>query len=254
MKGYRALDQVLRGEAGLPGSDPAAPLPIWPLVWMNLMLAATYGVCMGVYGLFRPTDPEWRQMVASAAKVPALVFLTLIVTFPSLYVFNTLLGSRLRLGDLIRLVLAGVSVLAAVLAAFGPIVAFFSLSTTSYPFILLLNVAVFAVSGLFGMSFLYRTLTRIPVARRLPAPPPAPEGEAPAPEPVGPPRPVAVPVGGGNAVFYAWMIVFGLVGGQMGWVLRPFVGSPGMPFTWFRPREASFIEGVAKAIRALIGG
>ena len=35
------------------------------------------------------------QLFASAVKVPALFFLTLAVTFPSLYVFNALVGSRL---------------------------------------------------------------------------------------------------------------------------------------------------------------
>ena len=41
----------------------------------------------------------------------------------------------------------------------GPIVAFFSFSTTSYPFMLLLNVLVFTVSGLLGMAFLLADVT-----------------------------------------------------------------------------------------------
>ena len=28
------------------------------------------------------------------------------------------------------------------------------------------------------------------------------------------------------------MVVFGLVGAQMGWVLRPFIGNPNQPFQW----------------------
>ena len=40
------------------------------------------------------------------------------------------------------------------------------------------------------------------------------------------------------------MIVFGLVGAQMGWVLRPFVGNPNLPFTWFRGRESNFFQAV----------
>jgi hypothetical protein len=187
---------------------------------------------MGVYGLLRPDAPEYRQLVASAVKVPLLFGLTLAVTFPSLYVFATLLGSRLRFGDLLRLVVGALGVLVAVLAAFGPIVAFFSVSTTSYPFVLLLNVGVFALSGGFGAGFLHRMLSHRPAE--------VTEGE---PAGVGPTR-----------VFYVWMIVFGLVGGQMGWVLRPFVGHPDLPFAWFRPREGSFVEGVARAVRVLLVG
>ena len=39
-------------------------------------------------------------------KTPALFFLTLIVTLPSLYVFNALIGSRLRPLDLLRLLIS----------------------------------------------------------------------------------------------------------------------------------------------------
>jgi 2-keto-3-deoxy-galactonokinase len=52
-------------------------------------------------------------------------------------------------------------------------------------------------------------------------------------------------------VFGCWVIVFGLVGAQMGWVLRPFVGSPGTPFQWFRERESSFFEAVLETVRNL---
>ena len=43
-----------------------------------------------------------------------------------------------------------------------------------------------------------------------------------------------------------------LVGAQMAWVLRPFVGSPSQPFQWFRVRESSFFEAVWQAIRTLL--
>ena len=57
-----------------------------------------------------------------------------------------------------------------------------------------------------------------------------------------------------RTVFRIWVIVFALVGAQMGWVLRPFIGSPHMVFAWFRPRESNFFEGVFNALRHLIGG
>ena len=42
--------------------------------------------------------------------MPALFFLTLVVTFPSLYVFNALVGSRLNLLALFRLLVAALAV------------------------------------------------------------------------------------------------------------------------------------------------
>ena len=53
-------------------------------------------------------------------------------------------------------------------------------------------------------------------------------------------------------VFGCWAIVFALVGAQMGWVLRPFIGNPAQPFEWFRPRQSNFFEAVLNAIRALL--
>lgn len=62
-----------------------------------------------------------------------------------------------------RLLVASTAVTLAVLASFGPIVAFFSVTTTSHPFIMLLNVFFCAVAGLLGMAFLLQTLHRLSV-------------------------------------------------------------------------------------------
>jgi hypothetical protein len=57
-----------------------------------------------------------------------------------------------------------------------------------------------------------------------------------------------------RSVFACWMIVFALVGAQMGWVLRPFIGSPDLPFTWFRERGSNFFEAVLHSLGALLSG
>lgn len=80
------------------------------------------------------------------------------VTFPSLYVFNALVGSRLKGGSVLRLLVAAAGVMLAVMASLGPIVAFFAVSTTSYEFMKLLNVAVGVIAGGLGMAFMLRTL------------------------------------------------------------------------------------------------
>ncbi len=49
-------------------------------------------------------------------------------------------------------------------------------------------------------------------------------------------------------VFRIWTFVFALVGAQMGWVLRPFIGSPDLGFQWFRARESNFFLDVLTAI------
>ena len=49
----------------------------------------------------------------------------------------------------------------AVLSSLGPIVAFFSVSTESYGFMIILNVLTFALSGVLGFAFLLQTLNRL---------------------------------------------------------------------------------------------
>ena len=295
-----ALDRVLRGEttrvSGLRAG--AIDLPLGGLSIVLVMLGMIYGLCMGTYSAFNHHNT--MQLVASMVKVPALFLLTLAVTLPSLYVFNALVGSRLTVGALLRLFVAALGVNLAVLASLGPIVAFFSFNTTTYSFIVLLNVLVFAISGFLGLGFLLQTLHRLSIApywepperaaatpqasSEPPSVPPAlPSEDAPKSEPpiadadvsVVPntavseqepiPVEIAFPEDHGplqridghvlgrhtKLVFRCWMIVFGLVGAQMGWVLRPFIGSPDAEFQWLRPRDSNFFEAVWWAIQSL---
>jgi hypothetical protein len=231
---------------------------------------------MGTFTLFRVKGPHGWQIIASMVKVPLLFYLTLLITLPSLYVFNALVGSRLKLATVVRLLVASLGVMVAVLASLGPIVAFFSVSTTSYPFMLLFNVLICSVSGLLGLSFLLQTLHRLSildsepdgiasveearaaVARRIDeldsGSAQGPEIEVPvATQETGPLDPVENRVLGKHVktVFRLWMIVFALVGAQMGWVLRPFIGNPDMPFTWFRGRESNFFQAVLHTFQSL---
>ena len=181
-----------------------------------------------------------------------------------------------------------IAVMLTVLASLGPIVAFFAASTTSYPFMLLLNVVIFSVAGFLGLRYMLVTLQRLTAAqveRMAPSPPvppmpgnPAfpdaqqprplgphpqihpsvqpsiPQAHAPQPQPVGALEPLSTAraiAHNVRTVFAVWMVVFALVGSQMAWVLRPFLGHPNTPFTWLRGREANFFEAVFHALRSL---
>jgi hypothetical protein len=266
----KELDRILRGERTTPAAlrNGTISFPLGGIGATLIALGMVYGFCMGWFALFNriidpgTADPEWRQVIASTVKVPALFLLTLVVTFPSLYVFNTLVGSRLMMESVLRLLIAAMAVTMAVLASFGPIVAFFSVTTESYSFIVILNVILFAIAGILGCTFLLQTLHRMSVAS-------APMSQAELRSEFAPPQREAAAnpelaqdvgiAGGGGAldrlqghvlgphvksVFRIWIIVFGLVGAQMAWILRPFIGNPANPFTWFRARQSNFFEGV----------
>jgi hypothetical protein len=126
----------------------------------------------------------------------------------------------------------------------------------------LLNVVVFAAAGLLGMSFLLQTLHRLSLIE------PEPTRHEPV-EPVGEEKgddveAVELLRSGAleplddralsrhvKVVFRCWVLLFGLVGAQMGWVLRPFIGNPSVPFTWFRPRGSSVFQGILSALANL---
>jgi hypothetical protein len=244
------LDRILRGEATRLSSlrQGKIELKVGGLSVGLLILGLFYGLCMGSFALFKGGAPSFLQALASMIKVPLLIFLTLEITFPSLYVFNALVGSRLSADVLFRLLIASLAVMMAVLASFGPIVAFFSASTTSYPFMQLFNVVIFGISGFLGLKFLLSTLHRLTV---VPSDTSSTDNEVSVEsssikriEPQGALDHLEDQVLGPNVktVFRLWVIVFGLVGAQMSWVLRPFIGNPYQPFEWFRPRSSNFFE------------
>jgi hypothetical protein len=299
-KWFKELDRILRGDATHLAAleRGSVEIPVLGISFVIILLGMIYGACMGTFALLRPDHPEFMQMAASAVKTPALFLITLVITFPSLYVFNALVGSRLFPLAVMRLLIASLGVNLAVLSSLGPIVAFFSVTTTSYPFMVLLNVLVFAVAGALGLSFLLQTLHRLTIAQQ-PAWPSTPPPRPPQPissEPVAPVTPVLaavpespapsstpaaeLPVGtllppeskepfqttgalerieqsAINAqvrfIFRCWILVFGVVGAQVGWLMRPFIGNPNQSFEWFRPRESNFFEAVVRTFWLLFG-
>lgn len=302
---FKQLDQLLRGEKTRPAvlQQDGFDIRVGGLVPILVLLFMCYGLCMGSFSLLKeiPPDvqesgPPYMQLVATTIKVPILFTLTLLITLPSLYVLNALVGSRLSILNLVRLLIASLAINATVLASMGPIVLFFSLSTKSYSFIVLLNVVVYTVAGILGLLFLMQTLHRLTVIQELEQTPELPitpgdkeieqtpqaegeefdgeetdeGGELIESEELNLPvavevkvedehHPLEMPAGQVLAkhtrfVFRCWVVLFALVGAQMGWVLRPFVGSPGIPFTWFRERESNFFTAVIRALFNLLTG
>lgn len=290
----KQLDRLLRGDATRLSNLRRGIIDVSPegMTIIILALGAIYGACMGSYAIFQTRGPSGLQMLATIGKVPLLFLLTVLVTFPSLYVFNALVGSRLSLSSVFRLIIATVAVMIAILASLGPIVAFFSVSTTSYPFMLLLNIGVFFTSGFLGLKFLLSTLHRLTLVQdeqreetatsstrslevapqfETPTPIPAwnePVSDKPAPLPIVPMANVSnrnvssrngalerqqQPLGRSvMTVFYTWILVFGLVGSQMSWVLRPFLGHPDKDFVLFAARESNFFEAVFNLLSGVL--
>lgn len=262
---FRDLDRLLRGDATRLNALKAGQIEIdaGRLPGLIILLGVLYGACMGCFALAnQETIPALLQTLSTMGKVPVLFGATLLVTFPSLYIFNALVGSRLTLVAVWQLLVSSLTVMLAILASLGPIVAFFSLSTRNYPFMLLLNVAFFALSGFLGLKFLLHTLHRLTVvlyeANEV-APAQSIEksasGEAQKLED-GALAKLENRAMGANVrqIFAFWVVIFALVGMQMSWVLRPFIWAPGTSFRVFTQPDSNFYAAVWQSVMRLLGG
>jgi hypothetical protein len=232
---FSEVDRLLRGSHTQPADLAAGRLGVHApfLVRAAAILGASYGLFMGLYAAMRGGTGGTLQILATTFKVPLLFLLTLGVTFPSLYVFSALAQSRLSFRETLRLLLAAITINLALLSSFGPITGFFTVSTASYPFMVILNVVFFAAAGAAGLSFLSRALNGM-FAAPMDAASAVPQQQQ------------------ARMVFKVWIVIFAIVGAQMSWVLRPFIGSPHRPFQLFRARESNFFVAVFEALRNLL--
>ncbi|MFO0807648.1 MAG: hypothetical protein U0746_03410 [Gemmataceae bacterium] len=188
---------------------------------------AVYGAVMGTFGGFEGDRP--LQIAYSAVKVPMLLGITFLLTLPSFFVLNTVLGLRADFGDVLRAVGAAQAGVAAVLTALAPYTALWYLTSGNYQEAILFNAAMFAVASLTAQALVQRHYRPL-VARN--------------------PR--------HRWLMRAWVSVYAFVGVQMGWVLRPFVGSPEEPTRFFRQEAwgnayVIVAEMIAAAIRGRFG-
>ncbi|HKO34315.1 MAG TPA: hypothetical protein VJY85_11265 [Candidatus Limnocylindria bacterium] len=275
------IERILRDRAGIwrqiAEERGLKTLTAKMLLSSTLSLAA-YGVVIGAgNGLL--------QAGASAAKLPLLFLATLAICLPTLYLFNLLFGARLAMMQTVALIMVTITVISVLSLAFAPISLFFLITAHNYPFLKLLNITILILTSIVGLRFLTSGMAALnsiqmsaqlasgqaaladspaPVSPALPsAPPVAMSGvavqTAPAPAPIlvgnrliVPGQPVERPAS--MTLLYIWILLFGFVGTQLAWTLRPFFGSPDEPFQWFRNLDGTFYEDVARTIAQFFGG
>jgi hypothetical protein len=195
-------DDVLRGRDWTTRSDRAGPALAW-LAGYVLACGAFYGGVMGCFGGLGG-DRLW-QLAYSAAKVPLLLMVTTLLSLPSFFVLNTLLGVRADFPEALRSLAAAQAGLTITLVALSPITLFWYASSSDYHAAILFNGLMFGVASL-GAQVLLRRAYR-PLSARNPR---------------------------HRWLLRTWLVIYAFVGIQMGWVLRPFIGAPDRPVQFFR--------------------
>ncbi|MCA9312547.1 MAG: hypothetical protein KDA21_15135 [Phycisphaerales bacterium] len=229
---FHGLDVLLRHHRA-PTAEPGLSLRF--LLVSIVVLGAAYGLFMGAFAIRIGGIAGAPQLLASTFKLPALFLISGAITLPSLYVFSTIAGSRLMMGDVARLMLTTSAATLAIAASLGPILGFFTLSTSSYPFIVLLNIAFLGLAGCIGVTFLVRSVAR--AYRPLP-------GAASSESVVA----VSTRAAANDFVLFIWLLVYAVVGTQTGWLLRPFIGAPDAPFQIWRESSGSFVEATVRTL------
>lgn len=169
------------------------------------LLSFVYGISLGLFS-------HNLQILASSIKVPFLLFGTLLICLPALYIIEILFGSKLSFQQTLILLLASTYRMSVLLASMSPILFLFVPLTTEKQFISVLNIIIFSISGVFGLRLLWAGMhyltVRTQVARK-------------------------------NQIVKIWYAIYVLIGAQLAWILRPFIGEKG-EFVLFRKIEGNF--------------
>lgn len=183
-----------------------------------------YGAAMGSYG--GEQSPRALQMVYSALKVPMLIGITSLLSLPSIFVVSTLFGLRDDFAHSLKALMATQGVMAILLASFAPFTLLWYASTADYNASLLFNGLMFGLASLFAQRVLKKLYG--PLIERDPR---------------------------HKNMLRVWLITYAFIGIQMGWVLRPFIGNPDDPTTFFRPEAwGNAYEVVAHNLRQVLSG
>jgi hypothetical protein len=183
---------------------------------------------LALYGGIIGSTNGALQMLSSAFKLPALYLLTLLICLPTLYFFDIIFGSKRTFGQYLALLMASMAMISVMLFGFAPVTLFFRLSILDYRFFILLNLIVLSLTGVIGVKFFYRSMISLMEK----------ESES---------------LPNRHKLIKAWLFLYGFVGSQLGWTLRPFFGAPDLPFSLFREIESNFFVEVVKILGAFLG-
>jgi hypothetical protein len=206
--------------------------------WLNERDWRWAGACGAVIflgaGIYGATLGLWRdelQAVFTALKFPLLVFLTCGANAALNGCLGQLLGSGMGFRQTTLAILMSFAVTAIVLAAVAPIMLFLLWNTPplaegnavgGHSLTLLAHVGMIAFAGVIGVRRLFRLVVQT-------------SGSAAA----------------ARRVLLGWLVGNLLLGSQLAWVLRPFIGSPQLAVEFLRPDplRGNFFEAVWHALR-----
>jgi hypothetical protein len=213
--------------------------------WLDRWDARRLTLCVGVIvvgaGLYGAAMGMWRatqQGLFVAIKFPLIILLTSVGNALLNAMLAPLLGLNLSLRQSFLAILMSFTIAAVILGSFSPLAAFVvwnapamepdaRLSGGTYCFIQLMHVAVIAFAGITANRRLGLVLRHISGDRTI-----------------------------AWRVLMAWLGGNLFLGSQLSWILRPFIGSPGLEVEFLRKTafHGNFYETVFASLMRLIRG
>jgi len=184
------------------------------------LFAFLYGVVMG-------SSHSLIQSIVAGVKIIVLFLSTVIICFPSFFIIQQVLGSKMSVRQMIIIVLSGLVLTSTIAISFAPIVIVFQITGGNYHFLQLLHVAIFIFAGIFGMRLMVDALKY------------ACENKDIYPKI-------------GVIVFRIWIIILAFVGIQLAWNLRPFLCEKHEEFKIFRKYEGNFYTAIIYSVEQLV--
>ncbi len=190
--------------------------------------SALYGAAVGYW-----RDP--LQACYVAVKFPLILFLTAFANGLLNGMFAPLFGLQISFRQSLLAILMSFMIAAIILGAFSPLVFFLVWNAppigssdhaqSVHASILLLDVLVIAFAGVAANARLLQLLQQLSGSKVIAA-----------------------------KIFFAWIAGNLFLGSQLSWILRPFIGSPGLPVEFLRPDAFSggFYESVFHAVKSLV--
>ena len=208
----RELSVLLRGEV--------ASLQSWSAHWHPPRIVTHLGIIVAGAGLYGAAMGWWRdplQALYTAIKFPLIILLTATGNALLNGMLAPLLGLNISFRQSFLAILMSFTIAGAILGSFAPIVAFIIWdsppmspnaweSAGPYGFILLTFVVVITFAGITSNFRLLQLLRQLGDGRKNVA----------------------------FRVLFAWLAGNLFFGSQLSWIMRPFIGSPGLPVQFLR--------------------
>lgn len=211
--------------------------------WMEQWSAPRLGLCLVVVivgtGAFGGALGSWRapeQALYTAIKLPLILLLTALGNGLLNAMFAPLLGLNISARQSLLAVLLSFTIAAAILGAFSPLLYFMVWNTpplsagagaaySAHSLILVTETLIIAFAGVAANVRLVQFLRDLSGSRAV-----------------------------ARKVLFAWLAGNLFLGSQLAWILRPFVGSPGLPLEFLRPNafDGTFYEALWQHARHLL--